>query len=77
MPTLVVRGAGDVSSAATASALLTALPNATAATFQDSGPLPFVDEEERFREAVLSLFDAADGVRTRRAIVGGDGALRS
>ena len=76
MPALVVRGSrGDVSSAATASALLAALPRATAATFDASGPLPFVDEDERFREAALNLFDAADGVATRRAVMGGKGGV--
>ena len=75
-PALVVRGSrGDVSSAATASALLAALPRATVATFDASGPLPFVDEDERFREAALSLFDAADGVATRRAVMGGKGGV--
>ena len=76
VPALVVRGSrGDVSSAATASALLAALPRATVATFDASGPLPFVDEDERFREAALSLFDAADGVATRRAVMGGKGGV--
>jgi len=76
VPALVVRGSrGDVSSAATASALLAALPRATAATFDASGPLPFVDEDERFREAALNLFDAADGVATRRAVMGGKGGV--
>ena len=76
VPALVVRGSrGDVSSAATASALLAALPRATVATFDASGPLPFVDEDERFREAALTLFDAADGVTTRRAVMGGKGGV--
>ena len=69
VPLLLTRGSKDVSSEAASQRLLQlAGPASKLVTFEGSASLAHVEQRSKFNEAVLDAMDAADGVRSRRAV---------
>ena len=68
-PLLLTRGSGDVSSEATALAILQAIAGARLASFVGSGAMAHVDQRAEYNERLLTFLDLVDGKTTRRAIM--------